>query len=109
VAAVLIQHGEVRRPYLGIVARGEDLEPSLLRETGQGRGVRIVRVEADTPAADGGLSGGDLLLAANRTPVATLDDLARVLVLGHPSALDIEVLRGGVRRSVVVHPRARAA
>jgi serine protease Do len=109
VAAVLIQHGEVRRPYLGIFARGEDLEPGLARETGQGRAVRVVRVEAGTPASDGGLSGGDLLLAANATPVATLDDLARVLVLGHPDALDVEVLRAGARQRLVLRPRARAA
>jgi len=109
VAVVLIQHGEVRRPYLGIFARGEDLEPALARETGQGRAVRVVRVEADTPAAAGGLSGGDLLLAANATPVATLDDLARVLVLGRPDALDVEVLRAGARQRLVLHPRARAA
>ena len=109
VAVVLIQHGEVRRPYLGIFARGEDLEPGLARETGQGRAVRVVRVEADTPASAGGLSGGDLLLAANATPVATLDDLARVLVLGRPDALDVEVLRAGARQRLVLHPRARAA
>ncbi len=109
VAAVLIQHGEVRRPYLGIYARGEDLEPALARETGQGRAVRVVRVEADTPAAAGGLSGGDLLLAANATPVATLDDLARVLVLGRPAALDVDVLRAGARQRFVLHPQARAA
>jgi serine protease Do len=109
VAAVLIQHGEVRRPYLGIYARGEDLEPALARETGQGRAVCVVRVEADTPAAAGGLSGGDLLLAANATPVATLDDLARVLVLGRPDALDVDVLRAGARQRFVLHPQARAA
>ncbi|PYQ55731.1 MAG: peptidase S1 [Acidobacteria bacterium] len=109
VAAVLIQHGEVRRPYLGIFAHGEDLEPGLARETGQGRAIRVVRVEADTPAATGGLTGGDLLLAANATPVATLDDLARVLVLGRPDALDVDVLRSGARQRFVLHPRARAA
>ena len=109
VAAVRIQHGEVRRPYLGIFAHGEDLEPGLARETGQGRAIRVVRVEADTPAATGGLTGGDLLLAANATPVATLDDLARVLVLGRPDALDVDVLRSGARQRFVLHPRARAA
>jgi len=109
VAAVLIQHGAVRRPYLGIAARGEDLEPTLARETGQGRGIRVVRVEPGAPAADGGLSGGDLLLAANASPVATLDDLARILVLGGPAALDVDVLRAGARRHLTVRPRPHAA
>ena len=109
VAAVLIQHGEVRRPYLGIRARSEELDPVLARDAGQARGVRIVGVEPGTPAADGGLSGGDLLLAANDAPVATLDDLARVLVLARPISVDVDVLRGGARRRLVVRPQPRAA
>jgi serine protease Do len=109
VAAVLIQHGEVRRPYLGIRARGEELGAALARDTGQGRGIRVVGVEPGTPAARGGLAGGDLLLAANEQAVATLDDLARVLVLAHPAVLDVDVLRAGTRRKVALHPRERAA
>jgi S1-C subfamily serine protease len=109
VAAVLIQHGEVRRPYLGIRARSEELDPVLARDTGQARGVRVVGVEPGTPAAAGGLSGGDLLLAANDAPVATLDDLARVLVLARPVSVDVEVLRAGARRRLVVRPQPRAA
>jgi serine protease Do len=109
VAAVLIQHGEVRRPYLGIRARSEELDPVLARNAGQARGVRVVGVEPGTPAADGGLSGGDLLLAANDAPVATLDDLARVLVLARPISVDVDVLREGARRRLVVRPQPRAA
>ena len=109
VAAVLIQHGEVRRPYLGIRARSEELDPVLARDAGQARGVRVVGVEPGTPAADGGLSGGDLLLAANDAPVATLDDLARVLVLARPISVDVDVLREGARRRLVVRPQPRAA
>ncbi|HEU0108611.1 MAG TPA: trypsin-like peptidase domain-containing protein [Vicinamibacteria bacterium] len=109
VAAVLIQHGEVRRPYLGIRARSEELDPALARDAGQARGVRVVGVEPGTPAADGGLSGGDLLLAANDAPVATLDDLARVLVLARPISVDVDVLRGGARQRLVVRPQPRAA
>src|SRR5262245_11373831 len=45
VAAVLIRHGEVRRPRIGIVARAEDVPPA-------GRAVRVLRVEAGTPADD---------------------------------------------------------
>jgi S1-C subfamily serine protease len=109
VAAVLIQHGEVRRPYLGIRARSEELAPAVARDAGQPRGVRVVGVEPGTPAAAGGLSGGDLLLAANDAPVATLDDLARVLVLARPASVDVEVFRAGARRHLVVRPQPQAA
>ena len=109
VAAVLIQHGAVRRPYLGIRARSEELEPALARDAGQARGVRVVGVEPGTPAAAGGLSGGDLLLAANDARVSTWDDLARVLVLARPASVDVEVFRGGARRHFVVRPQTQAA
>jgi S1-C subfamily serine protease len=69
----------------------------------------VVGVESGTPAADGGLSDGDLLLAANESPVTTLDDLARVLVLTRPGVLDVDVFRAGERRRLTVRPAPQAA
>ena len=106
IAAVLIQHGEVRRPFLGIAARGEDLEPGLAVRGGRPRAIRVLRVEPGTPADQGGVREGDLLLAANGSEVVTLDDLQRVMVLTARSELDLEVLRGGERRQLVLRPRA---
>jgi S1-C subfamily serine protease len=109
VAAVLMRHGEVRRPLLGIRARGEELEATLAREVGQARAIRIVGVDPDAPAAAAGMAAADLLLRANERSVATLDDLARVLVLSAPEALALEVLRHGGRRLFHVRPRPHAA
>jgi S1-C subfamily serine protease len=109
VAAVLIQHGEVRRPFLGIAARGEELAPGLAREVGHPRGVRVLRVEAGTPAERAALAEGDLLLAANGSPLDTLDDLQRALVLPGPPEVQLEVLRRGERRRLGIRPAARAA
>jgi S1-C subfamily serine protease len=103
VAAVLIRQGEVRRPYLGIAARAEELAD------GRGRAVRVLRVEPDTPAVSAGLRGEDVLLAANGQDLRALDDLQRVMVLGAPGTLRLDVLRGAERRQVAVVPRARAA
>lgn len=109
VAAVLMRHGEVRRPFLGIRARGEELEAGLAREVGQARAIRIVGVEPKAPASEAGVAASDLLLSANARAVATLDDLSRVLVLSAPAALDLEVLREGGRRHFQVRPRPQAA
>jgi S1-C subfamily serine protease len=108
VAAVLIQHGEIRRPYLGIVARGEELDGL---HAGRTRGVRILRVETQTPAERSGLRAGDVLLAANESPVATIDDLQRVMVLQSPPEIGLDVLRGHQRHrlSIEPDPRGRAA
>jgi serine protease Do len=105
VAGVLIRDGEVRRPYLGIAARGEDLEPALARELQRTRAVRVVRVETGAPADAAGVREGDLLVAASGSDVVTLDDLQRVMVLASAPALELEVVRGGARRRLEVSPR----
>ena len=110
-AAVLIQHGEVRRPFLGIAVRGEELGPEAAREAGHRRAVRVLAVEPGTPAERAALREGDLLVAANGSPVDTLDDLQRVLVLSAPPEVELTVLRGGARHRLAIRPRpaARAA
>ncbi len=105
IATVLIQHGEVRRPFLGIAARGEDLDAALIVELTRARGVRVQRVEAGAPADQGGLKEGDLLVAANGSEVVTLDDLQRVMVLTPGPELELEVLRSGERRRLRLRPR----
>lgn len=110
VAAELIREGEVRRPFLGVAARGEYLEPALARETGRARAVRILEVVAGSPARAAGLRAGDLVVSAAGAPVETLDDVVRAMVLGHPPEIAVEVLREGARESVAIRPRpARAA
>lgn len=109
VAGVLIQHGEVRRPTLGVAVRAEELAPEAARAGGHPRGVRVLGVEAGTPAAGAGLAEGDLLLEANGSPVDTLDDLQRVLVLSAPPEIELSVLRGNALRRLSIRPRAARA
>jgi serine protease Do len=109
VASVLIHEGEVRRPFLGVAARGEDLEPALAREIGRTRAVRILDVVAGSPAAGAGVASGDLVVAALGSPVETLDDVVRSMVLGRPGEISIEVVRGGERRTITVRPGAARA
>lgn len=106
IASVLIRDGEVRRPFLGIAARGEDL---VAREGGHSRAVRVLEVVEGSPAQAAGLARDDLLLAANGSPVQTLDDLQRVMVLSRPVDIALEVLRGGKRQTLAIRPRPHAA
>ena len=110
VAAVLIQKGEVNRPYLGITARGEELGGQLAVQTGQVRAVRVLGVGTGTPASDSGLRKDDVLLSANGRPVATVDDLQRVLVLSGPE-VRLAIRRGDEDRQLLIRPapRPRAA
>ena len=102
VAAVLIQHGEVRRPWIGVLARSEELADG-------SRAVRILRVETGAPADHAGVRGGDLLLRANADEIATLDDLQRVLALGGASEVRLLVRRGEASRSLLIRPETRRA
>lgn len=111
IASVLMRDGEVRRPFLGIAGRGEDLEPGVAVTTGQARAIRVLEVVDGSPAQAAGLVRQDLLLAANASPVQTLDDLQRVVVLAAPSEISLDVLRGSNRQRLAITPRqaARAA
>jgi S1-C subfamily serine protease len=106
IASVLIRRGEVRRPFLGIAARGEDLEPAVARAAGHPRGIRVLEIVEGSPAEASGLSKEDLVLAANGSPVQTLDDLQRVMVLAPPSEIALDVLRADRRQALAIRPRA---
>ncbi len=109
VASTLIREGEVRRPFLGVAARGEDLEPVVAREVGRTRAVRVLEVVAGSPADAAGVRGGDLVVSAGSGPVETLDDVVRAMVLGHPAELELGLVRGGRRVQVSIRPRPRRA
>lgn len=98
VAEALAKHGSVRRGYVGVRTQPVDLsEPArrdLKRE--QERGLLVVWLEENGPAATGGVLVGDILVAANGQPVGDPDDLFAALgsdTVG--KSIPVEVLRGG--------------
>ena len=109
IAAVLIRDGRVRRPFLGLAARGEDLDLATAAELGRPRAVRVLRVEEGTPADRGNVRAGDLLVSANGSEVVTLDDLQRVMVLATAPELALRVLRVGAYRTLTLRPRPQLA
>jgi serine protease DegQ len=98
IVADLKAHGRLRRGYLGIASQSVDIPASLAETvaTGQARGLLIVHVEPDGPAASAGLLIGDILLAVGGQPVTDTGTLQEQLgpdTVG--TALDTRVLRGG--------------
>jgi serine protease Do len=104
VASVLMRRGHVRRPLLGIAAAGVALGPAEARELGRPRALRVYGVGPATPAERAGLREGDLVLAADGTPVSGVDDLQRVMVLGERLEVRLEVVRDHARRELCVRP-----
>jgi S1-C subfamily serine protease len=98
IADTLVQHGRIRRGYLGIRSQAVDLpdtsQKALKRE--QTAGLLIMGIEKDSPAAKGGLIVGDILVGVAGEPILHHDELFARLngeVVGKSTPIDI--LRGG--------------
>lgn len=105
IAAVLAEHGGVRRGYLGVRSQLVPLDSTLQERLGreQDAGLLLVWVEPDSPAAQGGLIVGDLLTAIAGQPTADHEALQIALagdVVG--TAVEIELLRGGQKTTTLV-------
>ena len=98
IADTLVQHGRIKRGYLGIRSQSVEIPDALQKMLNreQATGLLIVGVENDSPASRGGLMVGDILVAVAGTPVVHHDDLFTGLngeVAGKHAPIDI--LRGG--------------
>ncbi len=105
----LIQHGKIIQPGLGI----RTLEDSRAREFGI-EGVLVLRVEQGGAAAragiqptryddDGNVVLGDIIVSIDGQEIRTSDDLYRSLATHQVGdAVQVEVVRGGRRRTVRV-------
>jgi S1-C subfamily serine protease len=110
IAAALREHGSVRRGYLGIrsqpAAITSDQQSLLNRE--QASGLLIVWVEAESPAAQGGLLVGDIIVGMNDVSLADAEDL-QVELAGNSAgaSAEFQLLRGGqvLQTSLVVGER----
>jgi S1-C subfamily serine protease len=92
----LMTEGRVRRAYLGIAGGPRPLPPRLQKQLGLDAGVEVVEVVPDSPADRGGLRPEDLIIELDGNPVASVNDLQRVVVadlIGKSIALS--VIRNG--------------
>lgn len=103
--ATLLQHGRVRRGYLGIGAQAVPLPEALRSALGNGQeaGLLVVSVEAGGPADSAGLILGDVLLAIDGEQVGQVEQLQERLTgdrVGKTVA--VRIVRGGEPREVPV-------
>lgn len=93
----LIESGEVAKGYLGIVMRDiEQLEQFQLRGMGElpealqrfeGIGVAITGVQPGFPAAEADVRPGDVLVAVDGVPVATIDNVRAQIGMRKPGTV----------------------
>jgi serine protease DegQ len=99
----LIESGEVEHAYLGInpAPVTEDLSRSF--DLGVDRGVLVQALPAGTPAAQAGVRQGDVIVALDGEPIATVEDLYAALRDYAPGdTARVTLVRGGDRSTVRV-------
>ena len=105
IITALTEDGRVRRAYLGLVSTPAPLPAALAERTGRRRGLRIIDVVPGAPADRAGLKAGDLVLEADRRPVADAQSLQRLLfaeAIGR--SLPMTVYRRGAMVDVITAP-----
>lgn len=104
----LLDHGRVRRGYLGVELQPVRLPEQVERDQGQQTGLLLTGIAAGGPAERSGLLLGDTLLRLNGQPLKSLEDLLAIL---GPDTVDqrlkADIVRAGLSRSVEVRVEER--
>jgi S1-C subfamily serine protease len=94
----ILEHGHMRRGYLGISTQPVRLPDTLALE--QRKGLLIIATEPDSPAAKAGLSLGDTLVHFDGKPVTHPNELMASLTSGQ--TVSVKILRGGQLHDITV-------
>jgi S1-C subfamily serine protease len=96
VVDLLRTHGTIRRGYLGVRTQPVHLPAVLQERVGQDTGLLVITVEPHSPAEQGHLLLGDVLMALDETPLRHPDDLLAYLSSDRIGArVRVRLVRGG--------------
>jgi serine protease DegQ len=102
-AAALLEHGTLKRGYLGIAAQPVSVPDKQRGDSARAEGLLVVGVKPGSPADGAGVLVGDILLALNDHPLTTPDELLDLLtgdLVSRPATLGL--IRGDDQVSVGV-------
>ena len=111
IARQLVTKGEVEHPYLGVqmVTLTPEVKQQLeIESDGQiqitaDRGILVVRVVPNSPAATAGIRSGDVIQAINNQPVNTTEQVQQLVERSSVgSQLPVQVQRNGRSAQVTV-------
>jgi S1-C subfamily serine protease len=109
-AATLLEHGSLKRGYLGIAAQPVSVPDKQRGDSAQTEGLLVVGVKPGSPADTGGVLVGDILLALDEHRLTSPEELLDLLVgdrVSRPATL--QVIRGNTPASVTVTIAERTA
>ena len=107
IAQQLVKSGKVEHAYLGV--QMVDLTPELRDQLKQQeklnldaeKGVLVVKVMPNSPAAAGGIKSGDLVQSINEQPIRTTDDVQQAVEAARPGGMiTVQVKQQGKPRSL---------
>jgi S1-C subfamily serine protease len=79
IVSQLIEHGRMRRAYLGIVGGPRPLPTAVAASLSRPRGLEVVQLLDDSPAARAGIKPGDVIVELGGRTVEGVGDLQRIL------------------------------
>ncbi|MFW6093008.1 MAG: DegQ family serine endoprotease [Pseudomonadota bacterium] len=103
IASQLITDGSVTRGFLGVAI--QDLTPELAEsfDIDRNEGILVAEVSQDSPAAEAGIQGGDVIVAYEGREVSNAGDFRNRVALTQPGTeTSLTVLRDGERRELSV-------
>jgi S1-C subfamily serine protease len=109
-AATVLEHGSLKRGFLGIAGQPVSLPESQRGAGGREQALLVVGVTKDSPAASAGVLVGDILLAFDDHPVESPEELLDLLLGDRVGrSVPIGILRGGSRVDLAVTVGERPA
>jgi S1-C subfamily serine protease len=107
-AATVLEHGSLKRGYLGVAGQSVALSESQRAAHGREHGLLVVGVSDQSPAAQAGVIVGDIVIDFDGQPIHAPEDLLDLLVgdrIGRPVRL--KLLRGGTAMDLSLTPGER--
>jgi S1-C subfamily serine protease len=103
IAEMLNAQGQIKRGYLGISSQFIQLPASQKAGRSQEYGLLLVKVEEDSPAQQGGLLVGDILISLDGHAINDSEDLP-ILLTGDrvDKTVPVEVIRGNMLHALQV-------
>jgi S1-C subfamily serine protease len=106
----LLKAGRIDRGWLGVALHPVALPDAVHAEAGQRRGLMVMQVAPEGPAAKAGVLAGDILVAVNGAPASRPREIARHL---GPDSIgkeaEFQIIRSGRPRSLTATITARPA
>ena len=111
VAGLLIRNGKIRRGHIGVAGQNVTLQRRLVHQHSLAvtSGILVISVEPKGPAHRAGLREGDVIVAYGSHPVASIDELHRLLTEEQVGTkIELTLLRSGEKLTLEVVPEESA-